>query len=395
MYEYREEDKTLIFHCDKDMQLFTSTIDILTSITNNEMTHKIQEEAERIIYNEKTGLCRFALSFIALGLKNLKNIDICKENEKYKSINGIVYTKDEGSLIFCPSGKTGIVKILDGVSVIDSDAFISCQLTEIAIPDSVEIIGDNTFGDCRNLKHVTFTQNSHLHTVDTSAFYGCKSLKELTLPNSVVEMGNTVFQKSGIEKFTFPTSIEYPGNYLFYDSNIREIIVPKVLFQKRRYFDILESCFDNSDSNSGAFIFTVGNAIPIVVPKNVEAGTYKSYNIKNSIDAFLSQKDAIPPDLYKYGESELSKEDAAFLQYQFYQTKSSRRSLILKWERIAKRKAKQGEEAFMQFLSLDVWKPDKLQEILKIAEENGFAVATGYILEKLKKESRTKRNIPL
>lgn len=124
MYEYREEDKTLIFHCEKDIRLFTSTINMLTSTTSDWVTYKIQEEAERVIYNEKTGLSSFALSFIALGLKNLKNIDICEENERYKSIDGIIYTKDEGSLIFCPSGRIGRIKILDGISVIDSDAFI-------------------------------------------------------------------------------------------------------------------------------------------------------------------------------------------------------------------------------------------------------------------------------
>ena len=98
--------------------------------------------------------------------------------------------------------------------------------------------------------------------------------------------------------------------------------------------------------------------------------------------------------MYKYGGNGLEKEDAALLQYKLYQTKSSRRSLVLNVWSMAKRKAEKSEEALAELVTLDIWKPDVWEHMLKIAQEKEYLSLIAYILEKLPKR-KSKSNVSL
>ena len=81
----------------------------------------------------------------------------------------------------------------------------------------------------------------------------------------------------------------------------------------------------------------------------------------------------------------IEKEDAALLQYKLYQTKSSRRYLVLNVRSMAERKAEESEEAMAELVTLDIWKPDILEYMLKIVQEKEYLSLIAYILEKLPK----------
>ena len=56
------------------------------------------------------------------------------------------------------------------------------------IPNSVEIIGDSAFGQCEYLKQVFFSPDSKLKEIKSDAFFGCKMLSEITLPDNLSTM---------------------------------------------------------------------------------------------------------------------------------------------------------------------------------------------------------------
>lgn len=114
----------------------------------------------------------------------------------------------------------------------------------------------------------------------------------------------------------------------------------------------------------------------------------------NDVNTFFSHENSEAPDLYKYGGNGLEKEDAALLQYKLYQTKSSRRSLVLNVWSMAKRKAEKSEEAMAELVTLDIWKPDVWEHMLKIAQEKEYLSLIAYILEKLPKR-KSKSNVSL
>ena len=78
------------------------------------------------------------------------------------------------------------------------------KLEEINIPESMLEIPNYCFVDCFELKKVIFPKNSKLESIGISAFWGCKSLKEIDLPKSLKEIKPHAFRYSGLEKIILP-----------------------------------------------------------------------------------------------------------------------------------------------------------------------------------------------
>ena len=71
---------------------------------------------------------------------------------------------------------------------LDEYAFGSCAgLREVNLPDGLLEIGDNAFKGCERLTSITLPDG--LVKLGASAFEGCESLIEIKIPASVVEVG--------------------------------------------------------------------------------------------------------------------------------------------------------------------------------------------------------------
>ncbi len=82
----------------------------------------------------------------------LTEIHVDRDNPSYSSENGILFSKDRGSLLCCPAGVSGCCMIPEGVTFIADKAFYGCvNLTSIIIPDSVTSAGSNVFRGCTSL----------------------------------------------------------------------------------------------------------------------------------------------------------------------------------------------------------------------------------------------------
>ncbi len=81
--------------------------------------------------------------------KKLTTISVDDKNDNYFSVSGALYDVSLGSLIICPAGKSGTVKVKSGTKAIANDAFIGCvKVTKVKIPDSVTTIAANAFNGC-------------------------------------------------------------------------------------------------------------------------------------------------------------------------------------------------------------------------------------------------------
>lgn len=210
--EYKKENGTLILGSVEEMRMFANG-----HITIN------HDNVKHLVYNG-TSLplgYRCTLEFIMLDLNNLKDITI-KNDKNFKSVDGIIYSQDGEKLIFCPNGTTGKIVIPDGVKTISKNAFMLCKISEVVIPNSVEIIGDSAFGQCEYLKQVFFSPDSKLKEIKSDAFFGCKMLSEITLPDNLSTMRYSVFRGSGLKHFTFPKYIENIGNNIFESCAIKK-----------------------------------------------------------------------------------------------------------------------------------------------------------------------------
>ncbi len=76
--------------------------------------------------------------------------------------------------IFAERGDIVKVELPEGVEVIGNNAFENCtNLKEVICPKSLKSIGAEAFADCVNLKKIVFGNDVQ---VDASAFKGCYNL---------------------------------------------------------------------------------------------------------------------------------------------------------------------------------------------------------------------------
>lgn len=94
-------------------------------------------------------------------------------------------------------------------------SFYGCSsLKRITIPCSVKSIGDYSFCSCSSLKKITLPSN--LNSIGEGCFSGCISLREISLPSNLemIEF-NTFFGCSSLKKIIIPYSMKKIGGYAF------------------------------------------------------------------------------------------------------------------------------------------------------------------------------------
>lgn len=105
--------------------------------------------------------------------------------------------------------------IPNSVTSIGSSAFYNCKgLISISIPNSVtEIVG---FYGCSDLTNVTF--GNSVVSIGGNAFSECSSLKSIIIPNSVTSIGDDAFSKcSSLKSIIIPNSVTSMGGGIFRD----------------------------------------------------------------------------------------------------------------------------------------------------------------------------------
>jgi hypothetical protein len=147
--------------------------------------------------------------------------------------------------------KISQVSIPNSVTTIGVGAFHSCSsLTNITIPDSVTYIGLGAFQDCSSLEKITLpfvgesteatttsTYLGHIFgatsfelnsrdvptsltdvvitsatVIDKNAFYGCNSLQNITIPNTVTSVGENAFYNCSSLVYNKYSNCSYLGN---------------------------------------------------------------------------------------------------------------------------------------------------------------------------------------
>ena len=113
------------------------------------------------------------------GCTGLTEINFSGENERYCSVDGVVYNKDKTLLALYPAGRAGSVVIPDGVKIIGPTAFSgSAGLTDVTIPDGVTDIYYDAFWNCTGLAHITIPKS--VTYIDAGAFDSCPALTEIS-----------------------------------------------------------------------------------------------------------------------------------------------------------------------------------------------------------------------
>ena len=157
------------------------------------------------------------------GLQALESLELESPNEKYITVDGVLFSGDKKKLLFYPRNKKDKkYSIPEGTEVIGVSAFReNAHLEEIKMPDSVRQIGQAAFCYCDKLKKVTISKNVTVipgatDYIMNGVFEGCQNLEEeLKLPDSIRYIGSRAFFGCALCKVFVPEGVEFIGDFAF------------------------------------------------------------------------------------------------------------------------------------------------------------------------------------
>lgn len=150
------------------------------------------------------------------GCKGLKKINVDSASSYFKSVDGVLFSKDGKTLVLYPINKAGeSYTVPAGTEKIGESAFSkNINLRNLVISDGVKTIVREAFTEAINLTTVTIP--STVTVIDSYAFADCTSLKTVTIADGVIRIGAGAFSgDTMLENLVIPSSAETIENHAF------------------------------------------------------------------------------------------------------------------------------------------------------------------------------------
>jgi BspA type Leucine rich repeat region (6 copies) len=149
------------------------------------------------------------------GCANLTAITVDTNNLVYSSVEGVLFDKNQITLIQYPNGKVGNFTIPNTITSVGLQFEGLYNLTGITIPDSVTNISTYAFYQCYGLTNVTIGNN--VTSLGEATFSECSSLVWVTLGKSIAYIGVAAFEFNGSPLGVFfqggPPQFDLPAFY--------------------------------------------------------------------------------------------------------------------------------------------------------------------------------------
>ena len=163
------------------------------------------------------------------GCCSIVSFYVDKGNTFYSSKDGILFDKQQSTLIKCPEFKQGEYVVPNRVTSIGDRAFEECKsLTSVMIPHCVTSIGNDAFIGCKKIispiyndSVFAFLPTSYMgeyvippgiKRIAGGAFNGCSKLTSIKIPNSVTSIGYRAFK--GCISLPVIDNLRYADTYL-------------------------------------------------------------------------------------------------------------------------------------------------------------------------------------
>jgi len=127
-----------------------------------------------------------------IGCLKLKEINVANDNPYFKSVEGVLYTKDEATLVKFPRAKNSTsYSVLAQTKTIENHAFENTLIENIELPSTLTNIERYAFESCENLEYVEIPNS--VTAIGSGAFSHCKKLKAVVISDNVKSLESFVF----------------------------------------------------------------------------------------------------------------------------------------------------------------------------------------------------------
>lgn len=240
---------------------------------------------------------------VFLNSDSLTSITVDEENPYFMVDDGVLYSKDKRELLYCPKNFSGIYRVAEEVKRIGKSAFRNCnQLTEIVLPEGLEVIGDTAFYGCTQLKQISLPKSvsqigayaykgcplqgtldlMNIKDIGEGAFEGCTGLTSVVLPENLLRIEASLFQGcTGLTVVNIPQCVTAIGTSAFAScSRLQSVAIPD---EVERIEDYAFKGYSNMKH------LAIGNSVKkIGVEAFGECRRLKSLSIPASVDSILS-----------------------------------------------------------------------------------------------------------
>lgn len=183
---------------------YATILERLTFLSPETVNGNVIEFSSQAIYNcSKLTEITFPSNMLELpadGISScsaIRSIEVDDANPNYYSLSGVLcrHTDKGAEIVLFPRGRGGTYRIPAGIGLIGVDAFRNnANLTEIIIPGYVSVIESGAFAGNSKLSKATFEgiKSDSPLSIGASAFYSTK-LTELILPENLQSLGVNAF----------------------------------------------------------------------------------------------------------------------------------------------------------------------------------------------------------
>ena len=143
----------------------------------------------------------------------IREFTVSPDNKYFSAIDGVLYNKKITKLVEMPTGrKIKLLKIPDSVKVIGANSFRCCSyLQHVVFPKGLKSIGSSAFWGCDSLKEVNLPDG--VEYISEEAFQDCKSIRSVKLSKRLKQIGDNAFRGcDNLDSLTIPPSVYHIGN---------------------------------------------------------------------------------------------------------------------------------------------------------------------------------------
>lgn len=220
------------------------------AIYHSENNCCIETKTNRLVFGCKNSIIPDGITHIGAGA-----FGACLGLRKISIPSSVV---EIGSEAFCECKSLESVIIADGVERICARAFMYCSsLRALNIPASVREFVDFAFAYCSGIRSISISPENAVYRseddcwirradnalvlgcmnsiipdgiteIGDGAFFGCRWLGDLYLPESVTRIGYDAFGESGLESINIPQNVKYIGDGAFSECNeLSSVVIPQ------------------------------------------------------------------------------------------------------------------------------------------------------------------------
>lgn len=317
-------------------------------------------------------------------------------NGDYKTIDGIVYTKN-GKIVVAGSLGLEHVAIPEGVEKLGHSAFRNCKMKSVVLPDSIDRIRAKAFCQCENLKSVKLGNN--VDTIEDSAFAECCSLKHIDIPAGIKTINDYAFFNSGLESIELHEGLLCLGRKALFGTDIKSVHLPasiknmecdcfcsnlKELTMEMFPSDFGAACImapGQFDADS-KIIKVYYNGKHLYFPRRIKPSM--SSDAIDEVEYFFKNPKIRTVSMWKYAFSIPCQGKVALLEYLDFGSESAREHIKEHSYYILSNMIQEGSEEFAaKMVKTGLVSNDILQKMLPKAENAEMLTLKAYILNQL------------